>query len=118
MLEASRPLEPPRLSIFLQDLELVEQLDGMTPDATLIPVEPSDPRECPVHRPLLKAPNDSSPSRSNFAFNAKLAGMDESKVAPDTVLFFEADADWNTSGGIELLLPRPPVGHCSCDRPR
>jgi len=45
----------PRLSIFLQDLEpeLVEQLDGMTPDAALIPVESSDPRECPVHRPVL-----------------------------------------------------------------
>lgn len=36
--------------------------------------------------------------------------MDESKVAPDTVLFFEADADWNTSGGIELLLSRPRSG--------
>jgi hypothetical protein len=44
--------------------------------------------------------------------------MDESKVAPDIVLFFEADADWNTNGGIELLLPRPPVGRCLCDRPR
>ncbi|MEY2410721.1 MAG: hypothetical protein QOF48_3391 [Verrucomicrobiota bacterium] len=54
-----------------------------------------------------KAPNDSTPGRCSYAYNAKLSGMPESKVSPETVMFFEADAGWNTSGGIELLVARP-----------
>jgi hypothetical protein len=37
--------------------------------------------------------------------------MDERKINPQTVLFFETEnGQWNLSGGPELLLPRPRVG--------
>jgi type II secretory pathway pseudopilin PulG len=54
-----------------------------------------------------KAPNDTTPGRCSYAYNAKLSDMAEGKVSPETVMFFEAEAGWNTSGGIEVLLPRP-----------
>ncbi len=54
-----------------------------------------------------KAPNDPTPGRCSYAYNAKLSGMDEGKVRPDTVMFFETESGWNISGGIELLLPKP-----------
>jgi prepilin-type processing-associated H-X9-DG protein len=44
-----------------------------------------------------------STSRCDYAFNAKLDGMDESKVNPKTVIIFESDAGWNANGGPELL---------------
>lgn len=59
---------------------------------------------------VFKAPNDSSPSRSSYAYNSKLAGRSVVGLAGDVVLFFEADATWNTSGGQDLLLPRPRSG--------
>jgi len=46
--------------------------------------------------------------RCNYAFNAKLGGMDESKIAPDSVLIFETAGGWNVSGGPELMLNRAP----------
>ena len=54
-----------------------------------------------------KAPNDPAPGRCSYAFNAKIGGMSEVKVAPDTVLLFETEAGWNKSGGVELLLSQP-----------
>jgi len=60
---------------------------------------------------VYKAANDPSPSPCSFAYNAKLSGMDETKIDPQTVLFFETDnGQWNQSGGPELLLARPRGG--------
>ena len=46
-------------------------------------------------------------SRCDYAFNAKLGGLDESKVAPDTVMIFESDGGWNANGGPELMIGKP-----------
>jgi prepilin-type processing-associated H-X9-DG protein len=35
-----------------------------------------------------------------------LSGVEEDKVAPNTVVLFEADGNWNTSGGRELMLTK------------
>ena len=48
--------------------------------------------------------------QSGFAFNAKLAGKTLSSIPPDTVLIFESDAGWNSTGGPETVLSRPPHG--------
>jgi prepilin-type processing-associated H-X9-DG protein len=48
-------------------------------------------------------------SRCDYAFNAKLDGLDTSKINPQTVLIFESDGGWNAHGGAELLAsPRHP----------
>jgi prepilin-type processing-associated H-X9-DG protein len=52
---------------------------------------------------IFRCPAVNSPSRCNYAFNAKLGGMDQGKVNPQTVMIFESDAGWNASGGPELL---------------
>ncbi len=58
---------------------------------------------------VFKCPAANSSSRCDYAFNAKLDGMDESKIDPQTVMIFESDAGWNASGGRELMIsPRPP----------
>ena len=60
---------------------------------------------------VYKAPNDPGQRACSFAFNAKLSGMSETKIHPQTVLFFETDdGDWNQSGGPELLIERPRSG--------
>jgi len=48
--------------------------------------------------------------KSGFAFNAKLAGKTLSSIPPDTVLIFESDGGWNSTGGSEAVLSRPPHG--------
>jgi len=48
--------------------------------------------------------------KSGFALNAKIAGKTLSSIPPDTVLIFESDAGWNSTGGRESLLSRPPHG--------
>ena len=48
-----------------------------------------------------------SPSRCDYAFNAKLSGLDISKVNPQTVLLFESDGGWNANGGSELMIGKP-----------
>lgn len=48
-------------------------------------------------------PADFSGSRCSYAFNAKLGGMDESKINPHTVMIFESDGGWNANGGSELM---------------
>ena len=48
--------------------------------------------------------------QSGFAFNAKLAGKTLSSIPPDTVLIFESDGGWNSTGGSETVLSRPPHG--------
>jgi Domain of unknown function (DUF4190)/GYF domain 2 len=48
--------------------------------------------------------------KSGFAFNAKLAGKTLSSIPPDTVLIFESSGGWNSIGGPEALVARPPHG--------
>ncbi len=59
---------------------------------------------------VYKAPNDPGPGQCSYAYNQSLSGLDESKINPQTVLFFEADGGWNQSGGSELMLTRPRSG--------
>jgi type II secretory pathway pseudopilin PulG len=46
-------------------------------------------------------------SQCGYAFNAKLDGLDESKINPQTVAIFESDVGWNASGGPELMIAKP-----------
>lgn len=45
-----------------------------------------------------------SGSRCDYAFNAKLSGLDINKVNPETVMLFESDGGWNANGGPELMI--------------
>jgi prepilin-type processing-associated H-X9-DG protein len=56
---------------------------------------------------VYQCPGDNAHGRSGYAFNARLSGMEEAKIAPDTVLIFESDAGWNASGGKELMITTP-----------
>jgi len=55
-------------------------------------------------------PADVSGSRCSYAFNARLAGAEDGKAEPNTVMIFEASGGWNLSGGPELLLAKPRHG--------
>jgi len=48
-----------------------------------------------------------SSSRCDYAFNAKLGGMETGKAAPDTVMIFESDGGWNANGGPEQMIGKP-----------
>lgn len=52
---------------------------------------------------VFKCPAAKASGRCDYAFNAKLDGLDENKINPQTVMIFEADADWNAHGGAEML---------------
>jgi hypothetical protein len=56
---------------------------------------------------ILKCPALTTGSRCDYAFNARLGGMDESKISPDTVVFFESDGGWDANGGPEMLISTP-----------
>jgi hypothetical protein len=56
---------------------------------------------------IFHCPADFSGSRCSYAFNAKLGGMDESKINPNTVMIFESDSGWNANGGSELMIRKP-----------
>jgi type II secretory pathway pseudopilin PulG len=56
---------------------------------------------------IFKCVAANSSSRCDYAFNAKLGGMEEAKVAPDTVMIFESDGGWNANGGPELMIGKP-----------
>jgi type II secretory pathway pseudopilin PulG len=56
---------------------------------------------------VFKCPGANSSSRCDYGFNAKLNGLDASKVAPNTVMIFEAGGGWNANGGPELMIGRP-----------
>ena len=53
---------------------------------------------------IYRCPAANIADRCDYAFNSKLAGMDPKNVNPQTVLFFETDPGWNTSGGSELMV--------------
>jgi prepilin-type processing-associated H-X9-DG protein len=59
-----------------------------------------------VSEKIFKCPAANSSSQCDYAFNAKLDGMDTSKINPQTVMIFESDTGWNASGGSELLPAR------------
>ncbi len=48
-----------------------------------------------------------STSRCDYAFNAKLDGLDANKIAPNTVMLFEADGGWDANGGPEMMIGKP-----------
>jgi len=54
---------------------------------------------------VFKCPAADATSRCDYAFNAKLDGLDMSKVNPQTVMIFESDAGWNANGGPEQMIP-------------
>ena len=55
-----------------------------------------------VTRPtVFHCPAGGSTARCTYAFNARLSGMDESKINPSTVMLFEIEDGWNVSGGRE-----------------
>ena len=56
---------------------------------------------------IFHCPADLSGGRCSYAFNAQLAGAEDGKVNPNTVMIFEAAGGWNASGGRELLLTKP-----------
>jgi prepilin-type processing-associated H-X9-DG protein len=59
---------------------------------------------------IFQCPAGNRAERCHYAFNAKLGGMDISKVNPDAVMIFETEGGWNVSGGPELMLKRPRHG--------
>ena len=56
---------------------------------------------------IFHCPAAPSSNRCDYAFNAKLDGLDSANVNPGTVLIFEAAGGWNANGGSELLPDRP-----------
>jgi hypothetical protein len=56
---------------------------------------------------VFKCPAENSDSRCDYAFNAKLDGMDKNKIDPHTVEIFESDGGWNAKGGPELMIGKP-----------
>ena len=55
---------------------------------------------------VFQCPSGDRRSRSHYAINTKLAGVQLKKITnpATTVLFFESDGGWNLSGGPELML--------------
>jgi prepilin-type processing-associated H-X9-DG protein len=53
---------------------------------------------------VFKCPAVDANGRCDYAFNTKLDGIDESKVAPNTVMIFESNSGWNANGGSELMI--------------
>lgn len=43
--------------------------------------------------------------RCHYAYNSRLAGMEQKNIDPSTVLFFETEGGWDVSGGPERTLP-------------
>ena len=54
---------------------------------------------------------DAPGPRCTYAFNAKLSGMEEGKINPNTVMIFESQGGWNLSGGPELMIKKPRHGN-------
>jgi uncharacterized membrane protein YbaN (DUF454 family) len=56
---------------------------------------------------VFKCPAANPASRCDYAFNAKLDGLEVGKIAPDTVMIFESDGGWNANGGPEQMIGKP-----------
>jgi hypothetical protein len=57
---------------------------------------------------VFKCPAGDASQRSHYAYNARLANVEDGKVDPSTVTIFETDGGWNVSGGRELMLKKSP----------
>jgi prepilin-type processing-associated H-X9-DG protein len=55
---------------------------------------------------IFHCPAVAVPDRCDYAFNAKLDGLDVSKVNPQTVMIFESDTGWDAHGGPEIATQR------------
>ncbi len=55
---------------------------------------------------VFRCPADGGNRRCSYAFNAKLSGLDLSKINPQTVLLFESNAGWNACGGSDFVTLR------------
>lgn len=62
---------------------------------------------------IFRCPANGATNQCDYAFNAKLDGLDMTQLNPNTVLLFESDAGWNGQGGPEILSAR----HGSHGRP-
>jgi hypothetical protein len=51
-----------------------------------------------------RCPAANADDRCDYGFNARLAGLDEKNINPNTVLIFETAPGWNVSGGADLML--------------
>lgn len=60
-------------------------------------------------RQILECPQRHG-SQGAYGFNARLAGRTLSAIPPDTVMIFETDKGWNTTGGNGEVVTRPPHG--------
>ena len=60
---------------------------------------------------LFKCPAANSSSRCDYAFNARLGGLNETNISPNTVMIFESDGDWNANGGPERMIGKPRHAH-------
>lgn len=60
-------------------------------------------------RQIFKCPQRRG-SEGAYGFNAKLAGRTLSAIPPDTVMIFETDKGWNTTGGEGEVVTNPPHG--------
>jgi len=56
---------------------------------------------------IFKCSAANSSSRCDYAFNAKLGGLDETNTAPNTVVIFESDGGWDANGGPERMIGKP-----------
>ena len=58
---------------------------------------------------VFQCPGASSIGRSHYAFNQKLGGLPTTKIAnpAQTVLIFESDGGWNSSGGRDMMVRHP-----------
>jgi prepilin-type processing-associated H-X9-DG protein len=52
---------------------------------------------------IFHCPADISGGRCSYAFNARVAGAEAGKLAPNTVVIFESVGGWNVSGSRELV---------------
>ena len=85
-------------------VKYAESNDGFLPDAnqwcdTLMKYDKSLSRQNFKHPRFKKWDG-------NIAFNENLSDLKISKIPKDIVLLFEADGDWNLSGGMELFQER------------
>jgi Domain of unknown function (DUF4190)/GYF domain 2 len=55
---------------------------------------------------VFKCPSTDANGRCDYAFNAKLDGLNESKVDRATVMIFESYGGWNANGGPELMIDK------------
>jgi prepilin-type processing-associated H-X9-DG protein len=53
---------------------------------------------------VFQCPAGDPNQRCHYGYNARLDGVDEKTINPDTVLFFEIAGGWNVNGGPELML--------------